>query len=238
MARRDVERLARQAGARASALGGILALLLAGRIAEVRFNRTTGRFVLRGQSVGAAEIRRQLGVLEGRVARTMDLYAAKLMAAEWSVGRWHEEMAALIEESHILFGALALGSVAAAARDATVLARTERDLKYLGKYAAKGRAENPRRRRRRHRAYMRSMFITFAQLDQQLQIALGMKFCRRRLTAQESCRRKPGTILLGCVEVHRMGWMPVEEMPPIGTLRCGQFCKCYLEYRRRDPRLP
>jgi hypothetical protein len=259
MARRDIEGLARRARQRARALGGILALLLAGRISEVRFNAATGRFVLRDTSVSPAEIRRQLGTLEGRVARIMDGYAARLEAGEWTVERWHEAMAELLEESHILFGALAIGSVLGATVDATVKARAARDLKYLARWEAlelrgippsgqaltgargyrppkESRRRNPRARRRRHRAYLRSMFITYAQLDQQVQVALGMKFCRRRLTAQESCTRRHA--LLGCVEVHAMGWMPVAEMPPIGTLRCGQFCKCYLEFRRRDPRLP
>ena len=26
-------------------------------------------------------------------------------------------------------------------------------------------------------------------------------------------------------------WMPINEMPRIGSLNCGSWCRCYLEYR-------
>lgn len=210
--------------------GGALAILLAIKAhSAVRFDNTRLRFFVGDKIVPIVELRKQLDLLETKLAKTMDLYAARLQSGQWTIDKWREEMEALIKESHSLFGALAMGSVALAAVSGTVLARTDRDLYYLGKFAGDIKAKkvkSPLMLKRRAKSYIRSMRITYAEIELKLHIAAGFKEAKRILRANESCPR--------CL-YYRGRWIKIELMPPIGSLSgsdgCGQYCKCYLIYR-------
>lgn len=89
----------------------------------------------------------------------------------------------------------------------------------------------------RSRAYLRSLYITFQTLWHRAHIAAGYTHARRILTPAEHCRDKvtESGILHGCLETAARGWIPILEMPPIGSLVCKQFCKCWMEYRKGAP---
>jgi hypothetical protein len=81
----------------------------------------------------------------------------------------------------------------------------------------------------RGRAYLQSAYVTYEVIDHRLHIDEGFVLARRILTPAEHCHTRPDG-KEGCFEVAAKGWLDIREMPPIGTLVCGQFCKCYIIY--------
>lgn len=222
----ETQRLIRKARARAAAFGGVLVVLLAIRSHNhIRFDPAKVRFIVNGRSISLTAVRKQLDILEGKLARQMNAYAAKLQSREWSLDRWHSEMEQLIRDGHSIFGTLAAGTFTAAVVSPILLRKLERDLSYLGgfKRDIKRKRLSPQMIRARARSYLRSMRVTYMQLEQQLHIAAGFRYAKRVITAKESCK--------GCIRWEGK-WVLIDRMPPIGTLNCLQFCRCYLIYKR------
>lgn len=88
---------------------------------------------------------------------------------------------------------------------------------------------------RRSRTYLHSIKVTYHLLSHRAHILAGYTEARRQLSPAEHCRSKfvsgEGWVD-GCLETARKGWIDIRSMPPIGTLVCMQFCKCWMQYRR------
>lgn len=233
-----IDRLIEEAKKAARAMGGLLALLLAvkSRTDYIKYSTATARFTVHGKEVGLRELRVQLGKFESRVATRIIDYNNKLWTGTWTVTHWRREMEKLFDNSHLIFGALALGSVAAAAADPTVTRRRARDAAALARFATaikNGGVPSLPVMQNRGRAYVRSFRVTYELLNHSAHILAGYTEAKRVLTPAEHCRNRvaPGGVQEGCYEAALRSWMPIAEMPPIGTLVCGQFCLCYLIYR-------
>ena len=81
----------------------------------------------------------------------------------------------------------------------------------------------------RSKMYLKSIRNTFWQVSQEAHKLLGYTEAMRILTAKESCKKVGDE--LGCVDVAGR-WIKIDKMPPIGTLVCKNFCKCYLIFRK------
>lgn len=55
---------------------------------------------------------------------------------------------------------------------------------------------------------------------------------RRRLGVAEHCRTHGD--LEGCVELHDLGWQPINTLPRLGVSPCRTNCKCHFQYRYQD----
>lgn len=230
----DFEQLIARAKKTAGTFGGLLSLLLAVKAgAQVSF--ANGSFYVGGHKVPAEMIRKELDRIELRIAATISLYNTRLWDGTWSLAKWREEMQKLVENSHLLFGGLALGSVALAAVNTTVERRLERDTQALGRFhdaIQNKQVPSLPLAQNRGRTYIRSFRVSYQILEHKEKIEAGYTEAKRVLTPAEHCHTelKP-PYRDGCFEVALQGWMPIAQMPPIGTLLCGQFCKCYLIYR-------
>ncbi len=218
----------------ASKYGGLLSLLLAvkaGNTNNISFGSTN--FFVGPSQVDALRVQKELERVELKIAAQIFSYNEKLFKKEWTLQQWREAMEALVEDSHYLFGGLALGSVANAVRDPDVKRRVKRDLRAIVRFARALRFKNVSSlplANNRGRAYLRSFYVTFQLLTHRAHILAGFTEARNILSPAEHCRNKPG-VTDGCYDIAFLGWMPIRDMPPIGTRTCGQFCKCYLVYR-------
>jgi hypothetical protein len=238
MSKRNVDQLIKQAQVFANDTDGILLLLFTlknNRIRKVTFDK--GHFKINERVLSFRDLQIQLRKFDDKLAKKILKYAEFLSLGIWTLEKWHREMEKLIENSHILYGALAIGSILFAIKDGTVIRRIERDKSYLekfkkdifrGKYTQDNKEISSIKIRNRGRSYIRSASITYANLVHKLHITLGYKEAKRILTAKESCKRIQA--LNGCIDIGGI-WMPIKEMPPIGTLVCGQYCLCYLIFR-------
>ena len=77
--------------------------------------------------------------------------------------------------------------------------------------------------RARAKSYLMAASVTYSQIEQDVRGLMGMQTEAKRIRrAAESCR--------GCIE-YSYRWMPIAELPPIGSLQCRQHCRCFVIYR-------
>lgn len=231
----DFEQLIERAKKTAGSLGGLLSLLLALKGDPRNVSFANSAFFVNGHKVEAAIIQKELSRIELRIANIILLYNAKLWDKTWTLDKWREEMEKLIEDSHHIFAGLAVGSIALAVSNFTAQRRVERDKEALGRFAGAIEAKQVPSlplANNRGRTYIRSFRVSYQILEHKEKIDAGYNEAKRILTPAEHCHTelKP-PYRDGCYEVAAQGWMPIKDMPPIGTLLCGQFCKCYLIYR-------
>lgn len=232
----EFDKLVKQVSKAAQNMGGLIAILLAvkaHKTQDVQWDPSKAQFIVNGKAIPLKEIQKELGRIELKIAATIISYNNKLWNHEWTVTKWRAEMDKLIQDNHILLGALAVGGIVAAAKDATVLRRIDRDTKALGNFKTAIKTKSIPSLpmiQSRGRTYIRSLYVTYHLLNQRIHIAAGYKWAKRILTPSEHCHTKND--LAGCYETAARSWILIRDMPPIGTLVCRQFCKCYIIYSR------
>ena len=166
------ERELEEARAQAEEVGAALLLLLGlrGDGSRVRWD-DRGFFVLDGRKVGIVSVRRLLDRIEKvgaeRLRRlTADYFAGRLLLAEW-----RRRMERAVAGSHLLFGALALGSLEAAAGNPLVAARIAEQQRYALGFAKDLRAKKVSEPRGLARAasYLLAASATYHILEQVVQ---------------------------------------------------------------------
>ncbi len=210
------------------ACGGVLAVLLGLRDSEdrVTWNPATSRFVIGSNTVSMITIRDTLARLQTYTGVQMAKAAERFFAGLTSFEVWRTQMTEMIASSHILAAALAVGSVHAAIANPKTsenIARQQRFAVGMGDDIAMAKKGMTLQRvKARARSYAAAVGVTFATIEQDLRATLGIdQFAYRNLTATESCD--------GC-QAWAGQWIPIDDMPEIGSLDCGQYCKCIIEY--------
>ncbi|MEO5859167.1 MAG: hypothetical protein ABIR33_09490 [Pyrinomonadaceae bacterium] len=216
-----------------------LRLLLAFRrrdssaVSRVSFDSSRGVFIVDGKSVTLRSVYKTLDRIRDRYAGrllkiTLDLDADRITLAEWK-----RAFDRSITSSHILFGAFALGGIAVAARNATVIARISEQLAFGDAFSEQIRAKKSGTLSKiaaRAKSYLQAPHLLFT--DLQLEVIISTGFydeARNVLRPAEHCASDANVI--GCPELSLLSWMPVVEMVPVGRRRCGGWCKCFLEFR-------
>lgn len=255
---REEERLAAEAFA--ATIGGLLALLLGLRrdpLVTVRFDPTTATFVVNGKPLPVEVIRDEMTRIEARFASKINKVSNDLALGKISIPEWEEEMRKIVASSHILYAALASGSTSAAVTTPIVYFRIESEMKFLDGMVRQlklfaddtPQSSTPTSSKRLsfdsdlksskpidpykpkfhgHRingravSYLFAATATYAVVEYRLKKELGYSEAIRVRTAAESCE--------GCLRFAGK-WMPIEEMPVIGSLDCGSKCRCFLKYR-------
>lgn len=217
------ERIERDAERDAEALA--LLLLLKRRDARIEFRADVGRFYVDGKSVSITTIRGYIQRIEARLGKRVSSLADDLAKDRISVGAFQREFERIVTSAHVLAAALAIGSIAAAARNAEVEARLRSELEYADGFV-KDLREKPEampRAKSRAKSYLMAAAITYGIMERNVRSLLGIYTEARRVRrASESCA--------GCRAVAGK-WMPIDKIPPIGSMECGSRCRCYLEYR-------
>lgn len=214
------EKLARE-------IGGMLAIILGLRPRgrqRVEWDAARGRFRVGKRLVTIGTIRKVLDQLESKLGTRMTILAQNLENKTITVQDWTGEMKRLVGSAHVLNGALAAGSAKNAIAKKSVQERIASEREYVDGFANSVRKKKPRARSiaGRARSYLLAAATTYAVVEHGIRKALGFTEARRILRAKESCD--------DCYR-YKYRWVPIELMPPIGSLECGSRCRCYLEYR-------
>ncbi len=133
-------------------------------------------------------------------------------------------MKELVGSSHVVMAALAAGSIAAAVTNLTVQRAIAGQRKFVNNFA------NDITRKKlaagtigaRATSYLLAAAVTFGVVEQAVRTAIGYTEARRMRTAAESCS--------GCI-YYSGRWISIGAMPPIGSLQCRHYCRCFIEYR-------
>lgn len=105
-------------------------MILLANSSLVQFESDTGRFRYDGRVVTVAQIRAYLQRIEKRMASRAAAMIDRVEAGRMSVGEFRRGFERIVRSSHILAGALALGSIAASVRNSDVQERIVSELQY------------------------------------------------------------------------------------------------------------
>lgn len=208
-------------------IGGVLAVLLGLKFGSlgVRWDAAKGKFAVGGRSVSIATVRRQIGRIEKGLGKKLTGLVDSLAAGTLTLDDWQRETRRTIGSSHVLTGALAAGSIAAAVKSPDVQSRVIAEQRYADDFADEVRRKKAgtfARIAARAKSYMLAAAVTYSVVERVLRGALGDTEAMRVRRASESCS--------GCVEWSGR-WIPINNMVPIGSLQCQSHCRCYLVYR-------
>lgn len=196
----------------ATTVGGLLAIILRrGRFVAGQWTLPNGRVVTPKQ---VERLLLQIERVGGRraVRVTQEVLAGRIPLRVWTI-----RMTQIVKETHTLAAQLAAGRSA--------VAEIGEELKYLARFAKaidKKRAGSPAKVKSRAKSYLMAIGVTYAVTKLRVMSALQYTEARRIRTARESCRE--------CISFAGR-WMPIEMMPPKGSLLCGSRCRCQFEYR-------
>jgi hypothetical protein len=193
---------------------------------RAEFRADLGRFYIDGSSVSVRTVRDYLQRIERRFGNRLAEMVKDLDAGKITIERFESSFMQTVRSAHILAGALAVGGIAAAVRNTDVRERIASELEYAENFVsaiAGATAGTLKMRIARARSYMRAATVTYGVTELKARGAVGRQTeCRRIRRASESCQ--------GCTELAGR-WMPIAEMPPIGSQQCRGRCRCYLEFR-------
>lgn len=213
----------------------------------VEFDPRRGVYRIDGKVVSLTTIRVLLAQIEKIGAKRIALHTELLKAKKITVATWLLRMAITLRVSHLMMSALALGGLDKATADAATNQRITDELRYLNGFGADIKAGrlSDAKLSARAKSYTLAMPITYWTVDQNLKKSLQTvkrvtkvrnqpfpvdvleikkeyREARRYRRASESCA--------GCRAASGY-WMPIDEMPPIGSLDCGGRCRCFIVYR-------
>jgi hypothetical protein len=189
------------------------------------------RFIKGSRVLTRAEVRYQIDRLTEHVGRKAKRVAARYAEGKINVPEFELEMRDILKAGHIVAAAIGKGGRTnmTVSDWGAVGARVKKEYQYLAKFSRKIRMGKISKILTTGRAqkYASAIRITFyrafgkEQSDEKKQ-----KRVKRVLNAQESCDE--------CVEYAAMGYIPLDEMPLLGELECGPFCKCDLVFEEDE----
>lgn len=217
--RRDAERQAKEAGVLLLVLLGLRRSSL-----DAGYDPNRARYIVDGKLVPISVVLSLARKIEDAGVRNARALTQRMLDGKLTVEEWGRRMRRLIGAQHVLQAALALGSLETAETFPTVTERKRSEEGYLLGFISglKAGQVSPGRALSRAASYMMAASATFHIVNQQANSSAGKTEAKRVRRAAESCR--------GCI-AYSAKWLPISEMPPIGTLECGSHCRCYLIFR-------
>lgn len=201
----------------------------------VQWDASTGRFIYRGQFVTAATVRKFLLRIQDRMAARIAALTTRLEKGEITIDDWQAQFEDTIASSHVLAAAFAVGGIATAVRAPFVQSQITEQWGFARAFVRDvERKRQPltfARIKSRAKSYIQAAHITFANVELELVKLTGVKtMARNVLRPAEHCEGRVGNVI-GCIDVTSLGWIPVEEITPVGQRLCSIYCRCFLEYQ-------
>jgi len=226
MTKKEQEQEKERARETAVEIGGLVALLLGVSAGKhtVSWDPRSLRFIVDGRYISLETVRRAILQIETRIGLRISRITDRFVAGEITLEDWLAETQKLVGSSHILMAALGLGSIAAAVASSAVQANITREKGFLTRFAQDihKKGLSAAAIKARAKSYFHAARILFGNLSLDAHKITGYNEVRRVRTAAESCK--------GCIRWAGR-WLPIGEMPPLGTLQCRNYCKCFFEFR-------
>lgn len=211
-----------------SGLGVALLVLLGIRRTgqRVEFDKRRGQFIVDGRRINWRSIQQLLNRLGIKLRNDMRQITEDLFEGRVEMNEWQRTMDRKITSGHWAAGALALGGIVAAKASSALINRINKEKRFADGFRNDIERERVSQARAVYRAgsYADATRVTHSVIEQANAVTQGANRAYRIITAKESC---PGCLKYGG------RWMPIEEMPPIGSQECGSHCKCVIVYEYR-----
>lgn len=188
------------------------------------------RSIETGQIVSRATVTNGLEAMMDASAVNMNTLTQSLIDGNISLASWQSSMMTEIKNTHVASAALSQGGWAqmtpAQWGETGQLIRQQYD--YLRDYAkaiADGTQPLDGRALVRSDLYADAANGTYWEIDKRSMIADGYDEARRVLESND------GNNCDGCLEAAAEGWVPIDEVLPIGDAECQVRCRCEIIYR-------
>lgn len=233
------------------ASASLLLLLFTGRrnvrsSRKVEFDPRRGVFLVDGKKVSVTTIRLLLAQLEKIGKVRLRKHLDDLFAKRITVSEWQERTASALRVSHTLATALAVGGIDKANQNQESQDRINAELAFLAGFArdlSSGRISEAKAESRAN-SYLLAVAVTYWFIDQQEKIRMQNVRRVSRITAgveltdleientyTEAKRYRRARESCGGCRAVAGRWIPIKQMPPIGSLECGGRCRCFIVYR-------
>ena len=218
------------------------------RISAYTYDARTKRYrnVRTGRLVSTAEVRRTLDRTLQSIEQDVRRRAEAVVEGSISLRQFQLGMEADVKSIHLLSYTLEKGGWSQmTAADYGRVGRTlynpnaTTDRSTWGQYqflrgfieeTATGRQRIDRTFIRRAGMYAQAGRKTYHRAELIEMLARGATQARRNLNPADHCTDADGE-LRGCVELAAEGWVPIENLTPIGDANCRTNCKCDVSYR-------
>ena len=198
--------------------------------AEYGWNETSKRYIDldTGQFVSFSSVRDALEETIDAAKSRMDSITQSLIDGNVTLEQWQRDMMSNIKVVNTASAASANGGWAQMTQSdwGFVGSQIKDQYKYLQNFAnqiANGEQALDGRALVRAGMYGDAGRSTFEEMRRRSAIESGMDEGRRVLGSADHCD--------DCIEYASEGWMPAEDVPPIGDSQCKTNCHCTIEYR-------
>lgn len=193
----------------------------------ITHNRKTNRFTIGGKVYSPRDVRRQIDKLFEIVKSDMRGLGEALTTGGIDLSTFQILMAEKLRISHGLAASVGKGGREAMALSdwGKVGGGLKKQYGYLNNLARQielGKVSDVQLINRAG-AYSHGVRLAFYGLATVAEKANGAEYARRIINSKEGCPE--------CATYADFGWIPVEEMPEIGSLICGVFCLCEVEFK-------
>lgn len=211
--------------------------------ATTRFRYVTGamryRDLTTGKFVAPSTVKRAIqGTIRKARARMRSL-ALELDARTIRLDAWQRDTAAELKLLHVANAMIGTGGLAAMtpADYGRVGARLRFEYGRLQRFAEqlKAREFTQRAFLARVEMYCNAGGVSYAAAREDAAYTAGMEEERNKLGPREDhCESSPdGSGRPGCLDLTRLGWVPLGTLPAIGARKCLSNCGCDKAFRRR-----
>lgn len=229
----------------------LLLLLFVGRrnvrtARKVEFDRRRGIFRVDGRAVSVTTIRVLLTQIEKIGGARLKVHLDAFLRGDIDLDEWQTRTSSTIRVSHTLATALAVGGIDRAETNEEAGKRIREELMFLAGMRSdieKGKMSDSRMRSRAL-SYMLAVPVTYWFIDQRekeklrelkrvKKVTAGIEYTEeeiRKIYKEARRYRRASESCSGCIAYSGF-WMPIEKMPPIGTLDCRSRCRCFIVYR-------
>lgn len=182
-----------------------------------------------GQLVSTAKVREVVDDIAEQASERMAVLASRLSRGEISLATFQSDMMREIKLSQSAAAVIAHGGAdqMTSRRWGYIGSQVKKQYKFAQGFAediASGKqAFTERGLVARARQYGQASRTTFNQVLVRDQVARGYSYARNILHAGESCSE--------CKGQSSKGWMPIEDLVPIGSRTCRAQCRCTVEFR-------
>lgn len=201
-------------------------------MADIRWNERAGRFTnARGEFVSERAVRAVVDQIADAASDRMAAAAQAMLDGRLSLGAFQAEMQAAIKVSHVAAAVIAHGGreQMTPARWGAIGPEIRAQYGYLRDFAAQvadGRQRLDGSLTARSRQYGQQARVVFERTYGADQRARGYRSVKNVLAPVEHCAL--------CRSLAARGWMPIEQMVPIGQRTCRGNDRCQLRYRREE----
>jgi chorismate mutase len=197
-----------------------------------RFVNDTGIPVPRGA------IRNEIRALGRHVSKKSSDLALDFQQGNITLGQFQSAMGTLLNSGHIIAASIGRGGVGRMSKSdwSSVGDKIAWQNKYLARFARRIGAGTVSPAMTNYRAglYSSALWSTFNKtfhktMKEESALGKNAELCRLVTNSEEGCTE--------CAFDESLGWISVDDMDPIGSRICGDFCKCDIEFEGDDASL-